>query len=426
MTSPMLDDPESYPDVNSNGLLREHGTVRWPKLSRDAFYGLAGQIVQTIEPYSEADPAALLLQFLTTFGAMIGPYPHLTVGADKHPVRMFIALVGETGRGRKGTSWSYVRKIFEKIDKNWVGGRIKQGLSSGEGLIWDVRDGTEAAGGKLADPGCEDKRLLVIEPEFSSVLRQMERNGNTLSAVLRQAWDGQPLSILTKHQSAIATEAHVSLISHITTDELLRLITSTDKANGFANRFLWAMVKRSKFLPEGGMFPEGKLEQHISRLTEVIEWARFQKEIKRDPGFSADWSQAYKTLSGGVSGLLGAITSRADAISLRLALAYALLDQSLVIRREHLCAALAIWDYCETSARHIFGDSVGDPVADRILEAVRESEDGMSRTEITKLFDGHLRVERMELALRTLSKNGVMEKSKVQTEGRPIEIWKAV
>ena len=50
---------------------------------------------------------------------------------------------------------------------------------------------------------------------------------------------------------------------------------------------------------------------------------------------------------------------------------YALLDGSAVIRLEHLQAALAIWRYCEESARLIFGDKLGDPDADVILGGTR-------------------------------------------------------
>ncbi|MEE8114639.1 MAG: hypothetical protein V3T23_09820, partial [Nitrososphaerales archaeon] len=35
----------------------------WPQpLSKDAFHGLTGEIVRTIEPHTEADPAALMIQ----------------------------------------------------------------------------------------------------------------------------------------------------------------------------------------------------------------------------------------------------------------------------------------------------------------------------------------------------------------------------
>jgi hypothetical protein len=33
---------------------------------------------------------------------------------------------------------------------------------------------------------------------------------------------------------------------------ILRLLSETDTVNGFANRFLWIMVKRSRPLPYGG------------------------------------------------------------------------------------------------------------------------------------------------------------------------------
>ena len=102
------------------------------------------------------------------------------------------------------------------------------------------------------DPGVTDKRLLVIESEFANVLKQIERQGNTLSVVGRQAWDGTTLGIMTKNSPAKATDPHISIIGHITTEELKRCLSTTESANGFGNRFLWVAVKRSKLLPEGG------------------------------------------------------------------------------------------------------------------------------------------------------------------------------
>src|SRR6185369_15445845 len=37
-------------------------TDQWPVIDDAAFHGLAGEVVRTIEPHSEADPVALLLQ----------------------------------------------------------------------------------------------------------------------------------------------------------------------------------------------------------------------------------------------------------------------------------------------------------------------------------------------------------------------------
>jgi hypothetical protein len=64
----------------------------------------------------------------------------------------------------------------------------------------------------------------------------------------------------------------------------------------------------------------------------------------------------------------------------------ALLDCSPIIRREHLITALSVWEYAEASARYVFGDAVGDPIADEILRGVRATADGLTRTEIRDLF----------------------------------------
>ena len=111
-------------------------------MAKEAFIGLAGDIVKIIEPHSESDPIALLINLLTSFGSVIGNKPHYKVEADIHPMRLFPVLVGNTAKGRKGTSWNHIKNIFGSIDKEWEN-NIQSGLSSGEGLIWAVRDKIE-------------------------------------------------------------------------------------------------------------------------------------------------------------------------------------------------------------------------------------------------------------------------------------------
>lgn len=113
----------------------------WPEpLAPEAFHGLAGEIVRTIEPHSEADPAAILIQLLVAFGNAVDRGPHFKAEADRHNTNMFTILVGNTSKGRKGTAWGHVRSLFEQLDSEWAGRRIHGGLTSGEGLIWSVRD----------------------------------------------------------------------------------------------------------------------------------------------------------------------------------------------------------------------------------------------------------------------------------------------
>jgi hypothetical protein len=90
----------------------------------------------------------------------------------------------------------------------------------------------------MVDEGIEDKRLMVIEPEFASTLRVMARQGNTLSPVIRDTWDRGDLRTLVKHSPAKASGTLISIVGHITVDELRCYLDRTEIGNGFANRFL--------------------------------------------------------------------------------------------------------------------------------------------------------------------------------------------
>jgi hypothetical protein len=87
-------------------------------------------------------------------------------------------------------------------------------------------------------PGVEDKRLMVVEPEFASVLSVSGREGSTLSEVLRNAWDSGDIQTLTKNNPIRTTGAHISVIGHITETELKKKLGDNAIFNGFVNRFL--------------------------------------------------------------------------------------------------------------------------------------------------------------------------------------------
>jgi hypothetical protein len=407
----------------------------WPTLAPDARHGLVGRFVSAIEPHTEADPVAVQLQFLLFFGNVIGRRAYFAVEADCHYLNLFAVLVGESSKGRKGVSLGQSRRLYQAIDPDWADQRIESGLSSGEGLIWAVRDPIEKRervnkkGAPpryvtvIADPGVDDKRLVVCESEFASTLRVLARDGNTLSAVIRTAWDSGSLSTLTKNSPARATGAHIAIIGHVTRPELLRYLTSTEAGNGFGNRFLWCCVRRSKFLPEGGQAHSLDLGPLMRELGEAVRFARGVETISRDDEAREIWASVYPDLSAGRPGLLGSMTARAEAQTMRLASIYALLDRSHSVRREHLMAALALWDYCEASARYIFGHALGDPVADEILRAMKAAPHGMTRTEVRDLFGRNKKADEVGRALGLLLEQNLVVFRKEPTGGRPTERW---
>jgi hypothetical protein len=231
-------------------------SVVWPAIDKEAAYhGIAGEFVRTIEPHSEADPIALLIQFLVAVGNAIGRGPHYKVEGDYHYTKLFAVLVGATNDGRKGTSLGRVLQVMEEADPDWTQYRVQSGLVSGEGLIHHVRDPVlKLKDGEMVevDRGVSDKRLLIDAQEFAAVLAVMEKPGNTLSPVTRDAWGHKVLQTLGKVSPDKATGSHISIIAHITEPELRRKLTRTEMANGYANRFLFTKVRRSKKLPHGG------------------------------------------------------------------------------------------------------------------------------------------------------------------------------
>jgi len=405
----------------------------WPEpLGSAAYQGLAGEMIRSLEPHTESDPAALLFQFIAVIGNCIGPRVWYPVEGARHAANLFVMIAGRTAKARKGTALNRVRGLS---DATWDRERIASGLSSGEGLIERVRDRqtrrepdkrTGLTNEVEIDPGVSDKRLLVIEEEFSRPLRAMMRAENTLSSILRLCWDGRDLAILTRNTPVRATAPHVSIIGHITIPELRRELGEISAANGFANRFLFACAQRSKELPFGGEPDPEKIEGLRKRLAAVLTGQQCGP-IQMDIAAKKLWVPTYSRLTRDQAGIFGAVTARAEAQVVRIALIYAQLDQAHIIGEAHLEAAIEIWRYAEASARHISGDAIGDPVADTILAALREAgPDGMTRTEISRLFDRNISSAKLIAALQTLVTLGVARPISRQTAGRPAEVWIAI
>jgi hypothetical protein len=396
-----------------------------PALSSNALHGLPGDIVRAILPDTEAHVAALLANTLVMFGNAVGRVPHAIADGSRHGLNLNACLVGATSKGRKGTSQGRVRNLFGSVDPDWVAFCQASGLSSGEGLIYAVRDPSDVRDheGKLRDPGVIDKRLLITEEEFASILKMLTREGNVLSPMLRQAWDSGTLRLLTKNNPLRATDAHISVISHVTRAELLKYMNETEYASGFANRFLWVHVERSKYLPDGGGDPDyGDI---IPRLRQALEFGRqLAKSIERDEAARRLWHDRYPILSAEREGLLGAVLGRAEAQVLRLGALYAVMDCSQTVSVDHLRAALAFWQYAEDSATVIFGNASGDGAKDRILAAVRAAgASGLSRTEVSGAVGRHVPADRLDMILDSLVQSGQVGRHDVETGGRPQTIY---
>jgi hypothetical protein len=393
-----------------------------PKLSRQALYGLAGEIVSEIAKESEAHPAALLSQLLVTFGNIIGFSPHFRTEADKQGTNLFAVVVGKSARaGRKGTSWGYIERLFTDAASDWKASNLQHGgLSSGEGVIKRLRDDATFA------LGFQDKRLLVVEGEFSAVMRVKNREGNILQDVLRNAWDRKPLCVLRRDEPEKATDPHLSFIGHITSDELNLTLRDVDFHNGYFNRILWFCSQRTQRKPRGGRFFAQNVEPYVRRLKEVIDFAQGVGEMDFDEEADRLWTDIYNGIDDTEGGRVGAILARAEPQIIRLAMLYALLDCSGIIKRVHLEAAKALWDYSEASVRHIFGGNVLSKKAQKLRGWLFDADElGLSKTEIHKKFGNRLKAPELDKLCLELALNGLAFMVSAETSGRAEERWYA-
>jgi len=234
-----------------------------------ALYGLAGEAVRALAPHTEAQPEAILLQLLVAFGSVIGPGPHCMVGATRHTLNLFLVLVGESSKARKGTSWNQIARLFSEVDLPWLDTRVTTASVTPVGLIYALRDQQSPT----------DRRLLALSEEFASVLQSLRRSKGQLSPLLRCAWDGGDLRTLDRQRPLQATGTHISLIAHITQRDLEQHLHPTEAQNGFANRCLWTCVHRRICLPEGGSLGAEQLSGIAREFRRALDWAAAEKEI---------------------------------------------------------------------------------------------------------------------------------------------------
>jgi hypothetical protein len=401
----------------ATGVSRPKPVGGWPELDGAALYGLPGQVVAAIAPHSEADEAGLLFAFLAEAGAIIGPGPHALADSAQHPARLFVNLVGQTAKGRKGSTEANIRRFSAIIDPRFARDRRLNGFGSGESLVDAVRGDDESA----------ERRLLIIEPEFARVLNVATRDGSVLSPIIRAAWDGERLAVRSRARTTVVDGAHIAVVAHISADELRSKLTETEVAAGFANRFLFVCVRRSKLLPDGGNLDDAVVADLSRKVAYVVMQCRKYGILKRTPGAAELWCDLYGQMDQDEpGGLLGAIVARDSAQVLRLSVTYALLDGKNRIDVDHVRAAWAAWSYCRASAAYVFGESLGDLIADTLLRALRSAgRAGMNGTAQRDLFSRHATRTQLDNARELLISRGLAMSETVETGGRPQVILRA-
>lgn len=418
------DDTQSDEDQDDGPL----SVVAFPTLGSEALQGVPGEVVKAVLPYTEAHPAPILAQLLAWFGATVGAGPHVRADNQKHPARIYPLVVGKTSDGAKGTSDQVVCALFDAVDRHRQGGgwllRRTSGLSSGEGLIEMVRDPNgDDPDAKGFDEGVADKRLLVVESEFTSMLAVMERQGSILPRVVRDAWDGRQLVTMTR-SPLVATGAHIVMVGHVTPGELRIRLKEAQLVGGTMNRYLPVASRRTKLRPDGGNIPDEVLDESGKNLFVALERAAAIGRVERTSQADKLWHARYPQLcKARPDGPVASILARAVPQVLRLSLAYALANGCEVIEEEHLAAALALWSYVEATAEWMFGVEVDTGAVDSLVTYIATGmQKGRTRTEISREhFGGNKKSAEIAAVLGPLLADGrIREETDDSGPGRPV------
>jgi hypothetical protein len=391
-----------------------------------AFHGVLGQLVLKTQKDTEANPLFVLLHLLAFFGAAIGRGPHFIFSADRHALNLFVGVIGTSGRARKGTAAGVAKAIWRRVDKNFAENNIVNGLNSGAGLLYHLRDRSDKPGknGKLIeDEGVRDKKRVFLEPELSSVLMQGHRESDPLLGYTRQFFDGERIIKSITKDPVTVTEGHVSIIGHCTPADLKAHLSSTDKANGTANRFLWDFGVRSKMLSRGGdvnALLDDMLGHQLKRLRDAVEFASGIGRVRFAPMVEDRWDKVYRRLDAIPPGPIGDLFVRAPSIVVRVASLFALSDMKGEVEDVHLDAALAIWEHSERSLRFMFPSDT-DPAAEKLLEALKAHPGGLTKRQIFSVaFKGHIVADVLDpILLKLLSDRTIITKKVPSKGGRP-------
>jgi len=389
-----------------------------PSPNEDCLYGLIGDIARAGSKTTEANAYAVALNAMAYLGCAVGRGPFMSVGNTWHHARLFTNHVGRSGEGRKGDAVSLIRRIAHRVHETSaaLAPQIHAGgLSSREGLAFLIHDGYRE--GKEEIPAIADKRLWVIESEFANVLHQGKRDGNTLSAALRDCWDGVSIRPATKGARLWATDPHVALSAAITPSELKAMIAARDLTNGFANRFLTIWAERTKILPLPEATPTTEVDRLAARVCEVLNYCRASSWGNRDTNrvsLSKEAEDCWKTLyedelnSRNHGERINALLERRAPMLLRIAMLLALTDKTNSVTPDHVNAAMAWIRYSVESVKFIFASGADEAAteetnatAEKIIDILKDK-GSATRTQLFAEFSNNISKDVLDEAISCL------------------------
>ena len=395
--------------------------------TKEMFSGHVGDMARLIAPHVAWDPTAFVAQTLVAVGNWLGFRHYIAEEATNRHPNLFLALVGGTGSG-KGTSYRWTDWVMRALDAQWSDERVTTAVGSGEGLLAKITDPVVTLNAKgeevVAIEGSPDKRVLYLEEELGSLFSKMVSQ-ETLEKMITKAFDSGRLETTTKKEAMTCNEPHVSIIGHITPDELTSRLEARLIDNGFSNRWLYCVIK-----PTQVKF-DSVTPQQIEGLTAVRDelvgqLQRFSFSGADEFVFTPDAHDAYMQTARYLfdnphTGAMEKQDARSRPLMFKLSIIYAAMDGSNKVELHHFLAARSFWAYCSRSARSFFGQKSGNENVDRFMEMWRfQGYEPVTITEISDMFQRNMNAGKRNQMLSVLQRDGVVRLEQgVAESGRP-------
>jgi hypothetical protein len=372
------------------------------------FGGLLGDVAEFLLDGTDASPVAVTASLLAFCGALM---PASGYWHGRHTSSPFLALVGKSGIGRKGTAMYRVRDgLASALGADTVNRVRFEGVASGEALVKTLLDRSQQTFGV--------PNGVLFEEEYATFLAATGRDGSNLDSRMRSVFDGKQLAHRKVGETIFVPEPYwLSGLVAITPAELQDKVPRASFKNGSGNRWLWLPVTRRDVRVVSS---EPILPQDLQEAIVAAHRATIQRPAQLRAGDGVDdlLSEYDEFLRAESIGLAADMTRRFGVIAFRIGLVHASVERSGLVTREHVLRAIALTEYARSGLAFSFGDALGDASATHLMRMLLESDDGtLPQWVISKYF---IRDPiKRQAAIDDLCRLGVAEVVKVSTRGRP-------
>lgn len=404
----------------------------WPKLHPAALSGIAGEFTLEAAERSGTDPAALLISFLTCAAAAVGGKSSLQVGITSHPARLFSVLVSSSYTC-PAVAFQYALQVFSAADAGNEKARkfpplaIKQwSLTTGEDFVEAVTDSAaeqDVLQGPVAVADKSSSRLLLVVNGFGKTMQAVTRSNSPLEPMLKAAWDDSDLQLITRSRKRIKASGNVCLLGRIGLDDIAELITKENRWHDLGSRLLWVAVPPKRLAASPKPLDQKLLLRWARQLTSAISVAEKTPVLALSQEAETRWEEFYEQLSRAATGAIAPASARSPALVLRLAAIFALLERRPLVTPTDLGSAMAVWCYCQASARLLFSGSTTNNSM-RVLLALADGP--KTQTEMHHLFSRHIKGVQLNHILIDLEARGLVVCKRTDggsAKGRPSTTW---